>query len=40
MTGFDPRVVEVFLQIPEQEWGQINRRIKAELSSKGMAHKY
>jgi putative nucleotidyltransferase with HDIG domain len=37
---FDPRVVEAFIKIPEQEWGQINRRIKAELSAKGMAHKY
>jgi putative two-component system response regulator len=37
---FDPRVVDVFIKIPEQEWGQINRRIKAELSAKGMAHKY
>lgn len=37
---FDPRVVEAFLQIPEEEWHQINRQIKAELSARGMAHKY
>ncbi|HKY31803.1 MAG TPA: HD domain-containing phosphohydrolase [Candidatus Polarisedimenticolia bacterium] len=37
---FDPAVVEHFLKIPEQEWEQINRRIKADLAARGMSHKY
>jgi len=37
---FDPRVVDAFLQVPEEEWHEINRQIKADLSSRGMAHRY
>ncbi|HEY3176318.1 MAG TPA: HD domain-containing phosphohydrolase [Candidatus Polarisedimenticolia bacterium] len=39
-TQFDPRVVEAFLQIPEQEWETIRRSIKADLAARGMAHRY
>jgi len=37
---FDPRVVECFLQIPQDEWQRIQREIKADLTARGMAHKY
>jgi len=37
---FDPRVVDAFLQVPEEEWHEINRQIKADLASRGMAHRY
>jgi putative nucleotidyltransferase with HDIG domain len=37
---FDPRVVEAFLQIPEEDWLRIQRDIKADLTARGMAHKY
>ena len=37
---FDPEVVRAFLEIPDATWLEINRRIKAELAAKGMAHKY
>lgn len=39
-TQFDPRVVEAFLTIPKEAWPEINRRIKAELAARGMAHRY
>jgi putative two-component system response regulator len=37
---FDPHVVEAFLQVPMEEWQEIQRGIKADLTSRGMAHKY
>ena len=37
---FDPRVVEAFLKVPEEEWQEIQRGIKADLTSRGMAHRY
>ncbi len=37
---FDPRVVEAFLQVPEPEWEGIRKQIKAELTARGMAHRY
>ena len=37
---FDPRVVEAFLNVPLEEWQEIQRGIKADLTSRGMAHKY
>jgi cyclic di-GMP phosphodiesterase len=37
---FDPVVVEHFLQIPEEEWHRIQRQIKADLTARGMAHRY
>jgi len=39
-TQFDPRVVEHFLKVPEQEWEMIRKRIKTELVSRGMGHRY
>ena len=39
-TQFDPKVVEAFLTIPKETWLDINRRIRAELASRGMAHRY
>jgi response regulator RpfG family c-di-GMP phosphodiesterase len=39
-TQFDPRVVEGFLQIPEEEWEGIRRQIKTDLAVRGMAHRY
>jgi len=39
-TQFDPRVVEQFLQVPHEEREEINRRIKANLTARGMAHRY
>ena len=37
---FDPKVVEAFLQVPEPEWEGIRKQIKAELTARGMAHRY
>ncbi len=37
---FDPQVVESFLKVPKEEFEEINRRIKADLASRGMAHRY
>ena len=39
-TQFDPKVVESFLQVPEVEWESIRKRIKSELVSRGMGHRY
>ena len=39
-TQFDPKVVECFLQVPEEEWDSIRKRIKTELVSRGMGHRY
>jgi putative nucleotidyltransferase with HDIG domain len=37
---FDPKVVEAFLRVPETEWEEIRRGIKAELVARGMGHRY
>jgi cyclic di-GMP phosphodiesterase len=34
-TQFDPRVVDVFLQIPEAEWNSIHQRVLEEVSARG-----
>ena len=39
-TQFDPKVVECFLQVPEHEWESIRKRIKTELVSRGIGHRY
>jgi putative nucleotidyltransferase with HDIG domain len=36
-TQFDPRVVDVFLQIPEEEWTAIHHRVLEEVSARGAA---
>jgi putative nucleotidyltransferase with HDIG domain len=38
-TQFDPAVVKAFASVPKEEWEQIQRRVLADLSAKGKAHK-
>ncbi len=38
-TQFDPRVVDVFLTIPPEEWERITERVAADLAAKGLVGK-
>lgn len=33
-TQFDPQVIEAFLQVPKQEWGEIRAQVQVELSNR------
>ncbi len=39
-SQFDPKVVEVFLNVPPDEWEAINRRVMEDLASRGLVHRY